>query len=34
MNGFHLTVAFTAIGIIVVACVRGICALMLDKRNQ
>jgi len=34
MNGFHLAVVIIAIGIFVVACVSGICALMLDKRNQ
>ncbi len=34
MNAFHLTVVIIAIGVMVVACVSGICALVLAKRKK
>jgi hypothetical protein len=34
MNAFHLTVVIIAIGVMVVACVSGICSLVLAKRKK
>jgi hypothetical protein len=34
MNAFNLTVVFLVIGIMVVACIGGICSLLLGKRNK
>lgn len=34
MNAFHLTVVIIAIGVMVVACISGICSLVLGKRNK
>jgi Na+-driven multidrug efflux pump len=34
MNAFHLTVVILAIGIMVVACLSGICSLFLGKRDE
>jgi len=34
MNAFHLTIVIIAVGIMVVACISGICSLMLSKRRD
>jgi hypothetical protein len=34
MNAFHLTIAILAIGVMLVACISGICSLFLDKRDK
>jgi Na+-driven multidrug efflux pump len=34
MNAFNLTVVIITIGIVVVACLSGICSLLLGKRDK
>jgi len=34
MNAFHLTIVILAIGIMVVACLSGICSLFFGKRDE
>ena len=34
MNAFHLTIVIIAIGIMIVACLGGICSAMLGKRDS
>jgi len=34
MNAFNLTVVFLTIGVVVVACLSGICSLIFGKRNN
>jgi hypothetical protein len=34
MNAFNLTVVILAIGVVVVACLNGICSLILAKRGN
>jgi len=34
MSAFNLTVVIIAIGIMVVACLSGICSLLLGKRDK
>jgi hypothetical protein len=34
MNAFNLTVVIIAIGVVIVACLSGICSLMLTKRGN
>jgi hypothetical protein len=34
MSAFHLTIVGIAIGVMIVACVGGICSLILEKRKK
>jgi len=34
MNAFHLTIIIIAIGVMVIACLSGICSLLLEKRDK
>jgi hypothetical protein len=34
MNALNVTIVILAIGVVVVACLSGICSLMLDKRDK
>lgn len=34
MNAFNLTVVFLTIGVVVVACLSGICSLIFGKRDK
>jgi hypothetical protein len=34
MNAFHLTIVIIAIGVIAIACVGGICSVIMGKRDK